>query len=447
VEARPGLLDILTVFPSCKPDLAHLLEALPALTTRFYSLCCSPSALSQAQESATGTGAGGPPCYPFAFSLVRQDMPEAPRWVPGAERAAGGAPGGVRRGRVFKGVCTNWMEQLLREQDPAWVLPGKPSAANLGGVPGGVPTGLSFSVYPRSGGNFSHPGDLSAPVIMIGPGTGVAPFRGFLQEREVALGEASEGERGERGESWLSSGAARGRGLAVQGGPGGVCGEEGAVAARGRALAGGGEQGRQGEGEGEALGVRCARDVCLWMHMLSPTHTASLHGVPVLGRQRGGGGSVLYIKTWMLMETCAMGGRYRRLLKGASGESLQMVSEQEHECIGPGCAVGVLWVCRCMCSTRWRSTPRTSSDSLPVQHAHLRLRVSQHGEPQASTHAESLPTVSLAPAVGCAPTSFRVLTVSRAPTVGCGGTALTSYLISPRSALTLPLAVRATILL
>ena len=58
--------------------------------------------------------------------------------------------------------------------------------------------GASVPVYIEPNERFRVPADASRDVIMIGPGTGVAPFRGFVQERA---------ETGASGRNWLFFGA------------------------------------------------------------------------------------------------------------------------------------------------------------------------------------------------------------------------------------------------
>ncbi|RIA55822.1 assimilatory sulfite reductase (NADPH) flavoprotein subunit [Dichotomicrobium thermohalophilum] len=60
--------------------------------------------------------------------------------------------------------------------------------------------GEQIRLYVSENENFRMPSDPDQPLIMIGPGTGVAPFRAFMQERE---------EMGAQGKSWLFFGDRR----------------------------------------------------------------------------------------------------------------------------------------------------------------------------------------------------------------------------------------------
>ncbi len=54
--------------------------------------------------------------------------------------------------------------------------------------------GDTVPVYVKANPHFRLPDDGDVPLIMIGPGTGVAPFRAFMQDRD---------ESGAKGRSWL----------------------------------------------------------------------------------------------------------------------------------------------------------------------------------------------------------------------------------------------------
>ncbi len=62
------------------------------------------------------------------------------------------------------------------------------------------PVGTKLPIFLHSNASFRMPEDGSAPMILIGPGTGIAPFRAFLEERQAT---------GQPGDNWLFFGEQR----------------------------------------------------------------------------------------------------------------------------------------------------------------------------------------------------------------------------------------------
>ncbi|KAJ2368655.1 hypothetical protein H4S02_009106 [Coemansia sp. RSA 2611] len=136
----PTTLDILHAFPSCAPPVARLLELLPQLAPRSYSICNAPPAAH----------------WRIAFNVVEYEL-EVVDPFSDTEDAA----------RICRrGVCTPWLEHL--------------------------PPGTRILVAQRPNLNGFHlPAHNGTPdprpVLMVGPGTGVAPFIGFLEQRAQEL--------------------------------------------------------------------------------------------------------------------------------------------------------------------------------------------------------------------------------------------------------------------
>lgn len=132
------LLDLLTLFPTDRIAPAALAERLLPLQPRLYSISSSPRA------------------HPGEVHLTVS----AVRWE--------------RRGRARKGVASTFLADRAPADAPIRIF---------------VQASHGFHLAPDD-----------APIVMIGPGTGIAPFRAFLEERAA---------RGARGRSWLFFGDQR----------------------------------------------------------------------------------------------------------------------------------------------------------------------------------------------------------------------------------------------
>ncbi|XP_006875409.1 PREDICTED: methionine synthase reductase [Chrysochloris asiatica] len=149
--AHLSLLDLLCAFPSCQPPLRLLLEHLPKLQPRPYS--CASSSLWH------------PGRLHFVFNVV-EFLSYTPAVV------------------LRKGVCTGWLATLAT------------SGVHLTPADSGNATVSQISIAPRAINSFHLPEDPTVPVIMVGPGTGVAPFIGFLQHREKLQEQNPDGSFG-----------------------------------------------------------------------------------------------------------------------------------------------------------------------------------------------------------------------------------------------------------
>ncbi len=128
-----GLIDLLLEFPGVIEDAADLAAMLPKLAPRLYSISSSP--VAHAGEIHT------------TVAVVRFHA----------------------HNRARGGVCSTLFADRSAVSDrlPIYIQPNK---------------------------KFRLPKDPAVPIIMIGPGTGVAPFRGFLHERRAT---------GASGRNWL----------------------------------------------------------------------------------------------------------------------------------------------------------------------------------------------------------------------------------------------------
>ncbi|KAI8060825.1 hypothetical protein BC940DRAFT_311187 [Gongronella butleri] len=141
-DQSPTLLDILSAFPSCTPPVSRLLDLLPAHQPRYYSVANSPIS--------------HPGRVRFVFNIVEYTSTT-----------------GVAR----QGVATPWLDKITGLVAAKGEQKNGSTQVALGDV--------RVPLFVRPSNPFVLPVDTKRPLIMIGPGTGIAPMLGFVQHRQA----------------------------------------------------------------------------------------------------------------------------------------------------------------------------------------------------------------------------------------------------------------------
>ncbi|XP_065882526.1 methionine synthase reductase-like isoform X2 [Dysidea avara] len=155
IEYHLDLLDVLNAFPSCAPPLPRLIEFLPRLQPRYYSVASSPDT--------------SPSHFDIVFNV--EHIPDRD-WM----------------SQQRHGLCTGWLAELAQRS----IVMTKAGESSVD------PPQYNdkVTIFSRLLNPFHLPADPSLPLIMVGPGTGVAPYIGFLQHRRSLKSE-------QLGPSWL----------------------------------------------------------------------------------------------------------------------------------------------------------------------------------------------------------------------------------------------------
>jgi methionine synthase reductase len=163
---QPGicLMDILATFHSCQPPINVVLEHLPRLLPRPYSAASSPL--------------DTPGRLRFLFNVIE-------------------IPAGDGRYDSRRGVCTGWLSGIT--ESLVEVLPFSVDVSISQLALTNKP--VMIDIFLRRNNFFRLPSNLETPIIMIGPGTGIAPFIGFIKQRAWLLSQQEDTQL--IGEAWL----------------------------------------------------------------------------------------------------------------------------------------------------------------------------------------------------------------------------------------------------